>query len=92
MNAKRKCKTPLAFDIQLAALTLAWPGGVSFTIAAFCRKYGFKDTRYLRAILKGMVARGELCGFEAVYSDGRKRLVYCATRVKMFEFDQEKTK
>jgi DNA-binding transcriptional regulator PaaX len=82
MNVKAQTKTVLQLEIENAALRDAWRNQCCFKIGQFCKKFGFKDTRQLRAILRNMAGAGDLYEFR----EGNNKntpLYYCAQKTSM---------
>jgi len=89
MNEKDSDKTVLRLSIENAALRNAWRNKCAFTVRDFCEKYGYKDTRYLRSILKEMVSYGDLCQFYGSGDTNRDRLYFCAQQTDMIAIFKE---
>jgi hypothetical protein len=76
-------KTLLQYRIAMAAFEDAWMHECAFNVASFCRKHGFKDTRYLRTVLSIVAEKGYLYSYIVVDENSRKRRMYCAQKTKM---------
>lgn len=83
MNLSRVEKSVLRLHIENAALRDAWRSKCCFTVATFCAKHGFKDSRYLRAILRDMVGNGDLYTFKGHGGTNRLKVWFCAQQTDM---------
>jgi len=92
MNEIVQAVTILRLQVELAAMRNAWKNKCCFTVRSFCEKYGFKDTRYLRSILKGMVAAGDLYSFKGRGGESREKLYFCAQQTDMMQIFEENLK
>jgi len=82
---KLRLNTPLQFDIFEAAIGDCWRWNLSFTVATFCAKHGFKDTRYLRSLLHRLAAEGWLFEFKRLDVRNELRLFYCSNQADTIE-------
>lgn len=65
-------------EVALQAMVLAFKGGASFTVEAFCMKFGQKPNRHTRAVLNKMAAVGMLSKHKTLFDDGKYRMLYAA--------------
>lgn len=92
MTTRKAKKGVCPAEVKVAAFRNAWRFRCCFTVTSFCAKFGFKDTRQLRAVLREMVANGDLFSFRE--SDRKNApIFYCAQQTEMASiFQQELTK
>lgn len=72
--------TRLQLLIAFCALFDAWVLANCFDAGDLAKRWGFKDTRHFRAILKALTAFRGLHSFVGVDDKSRRHVFYCATR------------
>ena len=78
--------TRLQLLIALCAVVDAWVFSSAFDAGTFARKWGFKDSRHLRAVLKCLARFPALHQFDGVDKKNRHHVYYCAESKRMIEF------
>lgn len=82
MNAKVSYSLPMMWCRRFYAIDLAYVEGATFTVKAFCARYGFKDNRHTRKTLNDLAAEGRLYKAKTLFSDGHYRMAYSAQKTK----------